>query len=229
MGGVTEIAASMLSRAFERTETAAQNLTNMTTPGYKAQRSFAGLLIDSSQRANTKPAFDFSAGALQNTGDPLNLAISGTGFFTVSSGAETYYTRDGQFTRDADGRLVTAGGFALQADNGGDVVVSQNNPQILEDGTVVENGQPVSHIGLTNFADLSALSAHGAGLYAAAQPADALATGRIRQGMIETSNVSTADEMVSIMASTRTAESGSKLIQVYDDLMGRALDAFGQT
>jgi flagellar basal-body rod protein FlgG len=223
----------MLSRAFERTEISAQNLSNMTTPGYKAVRGFADLASDpptgSSAAANREESLiDFAPGQMQNTGAPFDLAISGSGFFVVRSDQQTFYTRDGQFSRGADGKLVTSGGLALQSSSGGDVVVSQNNPQILPDGTVLENGQPVARIGIVDFSDPAALRPEGAGLFAASPDDATTASAQIHQGMLETSNVSTADEMISIMAALRSAESGQKIVQTYDDLMAQAINAFGQ-
>jgi flagellar basal-body rod protein FlgF len=233
MGGVAEIAGAMLSRAFERAEVSAQNLSNLTTPGYKAVRWFGDTVSESSAGSatahnRTASQTDFTPGQLQNTGAPFDLAISGSGFFVVRSDQQTFYTRDGQFSRGADGKLVTAGGLALQSSSGGDVVVSQNNPQILSDGTVLESGQPVARIGVVDFSDPGALQPQGSGLFTAAQSDETDANAQIHQGMLETSNVSTANEMISIMAALRSAESGQKVVQVYDDLMAQAINAFGQ-
>jgi flagellar basal-body rod protein FlgG len=233
MGGVIEIAGAILSRAFERAEVSAQNLTNMTTPGYKARLWFpsfasAATAGSSTKSAQTNESVDFSPGKLQNTGSPFDLAISGAGFFVVRSDQQAFYTRDGQFSRGADGKVVTSDGLALQSETGGDITVSQNNPQILSDGTVLEGGQPVARVAVVNFADLNSLQSVGAGRFTA-PPEDAeSASAPIHQGMLESSNVSTAGEMISIMASLRSAESGQKIVQVYDDLMGQAINAFGQ-
>jgi flagellar basal-body rod protein FlgF len=237
MGGVVEIAGAILSRAFAHTEISAQNLANMTTPGYKARlfSDFASRVSDSTvdrgtaTYANrTAASADFSAGKLQNTGSPFDLALSGQGFFVVREGDQLFYTRDGQFSRGSDGKIVTADGLALQSADGNDVVVSGNNPKILADGTVLENGQPTSQIAVENFSDPSMLKSSGSTLFTA--PAGEASDGdaEIQQGMIESSNVSTAQEMISIMAALRSAESGQKLVQVYDDLMGQAVNAFGQ-
>lgn len=223
----------MLSRAFERTEISAQNMANITTPGYKALSSFpfeesgleTGVPGESSGR-NT--AIDFSSGQLQKTGNPFDLALSGTGFFVVRSDTQTFYTRDGQFVRGNGGRIETSDGLSLQSESGGDIVVPQNNPQILSDGTVLANGQPVARIATVDFADRGTLEQAGAGRFTTTSQTED-ADVQIHQGMLESSNVSTAGEMISIMSALRSAESGQKIVQVYDDLMARALSAFGQT
>ena len=230
MSGVVEVAGSILARSFERAEISAQNITNMTTPGYKAQRWYplAEATASSKSGGTGNSTIDLSPGQFQTTANPFDLAISGSGFFVVRSADGTYYTRDGQFTRGEDGKIVTPGGLAMQDAAGGDLVVQQNNPQILSDGTVLVSGQPVARIAIADIADGTALRPTTGGLFTAADDAVTDGSATIHQGMLETSNVSTADEMISIMASLRSAESGQKVLQVYDDLMARTIDAFGQ-
>jgi flagellar basal-body rod protein FlgF len=171
---------------------------------------------------------DFAPGKLRSTGNPFDLAISGQGFFVVRSAAETYYTRNGQFDRDSDGRLVAPGGMALQS-TAGDVVVGSSNVTVLQDGTVLEGGEPIARLSIANVADPKTLRPVGGGLFAAATAPEEVAGPVVRQGMLETSNVSAADEMISIMAALRNAQSGQQMIQVYDELADRAASAFGQT
>lgn len=218
----------MLSRAFERTEVSAQNMANITTPGYKALSSVPFEGRDVSDGSHLSTAADFSSGQLQKTGNSFDLALSSKGFFVVRSDSQTFYTRDGQFVRGAGGRIETSDGLYLESESGGDIIVSQNNPQILPDGTVLSNGQPVARIATVDFADPGTLEQAGAGRFTARSQAEG-ANPEIHQGMLESSNVSTAGEMISIMSALRSAESGQKIVQVYDDLMARALSAFGQT
>ena len=162
------------------------------------------------------------------TGNPYDLALSGQGFLMVRSGDQIFYTRSGQFSRDADGRLVDGAGAVLQSEDG-DMLVRGQNIKIEKDGTVLDDGEPVSRIAVVNFKGVSVLDAASSNRFVTAvgvQPERIDA--QIQQGMLESSNVSTAQEMIAIMASTRSAETGQRLVQVYDDLMGRALTAFGQ-
>ena len=232
--GLIEIGGAILSRAAERVDVCAQNLTNVTTPGYKARTQFSSLIAatanNSSSDAKPKNAgIDFTNGALQNTGNPLDLAISGSGFFAVrdTSGA-TLYTRNGQFSRDSDGRLVTSGGSILQSLSG-DLVAGHGDLKILSDGTVLNDGAPVGRVALANFADQNDLRSVGGSLFSAPQGSAKPAVGEVRQGMLEASNVSTALEMVTIMQDLRSAGAGAHVVQLYDDLMGRAVTAFGQS
>lgn len=233
--GAIEIAGSIISRATQRVEISAQNMANMTTPGYKARHQFSTLIIAPQNNQpisfvdqQNQQAIDFTNGKLTNTGNPFDLAISGSGFFVVQSAGGTFFTRNGQFSRDADGHLVTPDGMILQSATG-DVTVGGSDVKILSDGTVLDGGQPAARLAIADFADPHTLQPAGAGLFAApAGAARDVASPQIRQGMLETSNVSTADEMLSVMAALRSAETGQRVVQVYDDLMGRALTAFGQ-
>jgi flagellar basal-body rod protein FlgF len=233
MDGILEIGGFMLSQASQRMEVAAQNVSNMATPGYRAQKIFSSLLhmpesVDGTSLPSLQMATDFSSGKMIQTGNSYDLALSGDGFLMVRAGDQIFYTRSGQFSRDGDGRLVDGSGGVLQSEDG-DIVLQGQKIKIENDGTVLDDGEPVSRIAVMNFRDASALTAAGNNRFTAAsgvrpERIDTL----IHQGMLESSNVSTAQEMIAIMASTRSAETGQRLVQVYDDLMGRALTAFGQ-
>jgi flagellar basal-body rod protein FlgF len=225
--GAIEIAEAILSRASQRVELSAHNLSNITTPAYKAHRPFAVTLQNSPEGAT--PSVDFTIGKLRHTGNPLDIAISGSGFFAVRSGDAIYYTRNGQFALDDTGRLVTGQGMAVQSSGGGDVVIDGAEMTVLADGTVLANGAPVARLMVVDFDDLGMLRPASGGVFTALEGAAMeAASPMVRQGMLETSNVSSANEMLSLMAALRSAQSGQRVIQIYDDLMGRALTAFGQ-
>ena len=232
---ITEIAAQILSRAEQRAEVAAQNITNASTPGYRRRISFMELMdAGGPPGASADPqramvGADFSAGQLQQTGGATDLAIAGEGFFVVGSDSATLYTRQGQFRRDDSGRLVTAQGLALQSADGGDVVVGDGPFQVTADGTVTRDGEPLARIALVDFEDRHALVPGNGGAFSAdgAEPRPAQGA-VVHQGMLESSNVNTGDEMVAMMEAVRRAETGQRLVTTYDDLMGRALNLFGQ-
>lgn len=230
--GWVDSAGLMLSNAMQRVETSAHNVANLATPGFKSYRSgeFQKLIrnTEGSGQSQGTLSVDFSAGKLRSTANPFDLAILGNGFFVVRSAEGTFYTRNGQLQRDADGNLVTADGLMLQSD-AGDVNVQSSEIHILADGTVLDDGEAVSRISVVHFEDTSQLKSVGDGLFSASSgAAHEVDDAQIRQGMLETSNVSTADEMLSIMSALRRAECGQHLVQAYDDLMGRVITTFGQ-
>jgi flagellar basal body rod protein FlgG len=236
MDNLMTTAVGLISSETRQVETAAQNVANLATPGYKRLITFADTLsqAESSSRmaapraSSHDVATDFTPGRMIHTGNPLDLALSSGGFFAVSATDGTAYLRGGSFRLDADGRLVTRQGWALQSSGGGDVVVRSQNWRVLADGTVLDDGQPVAVIGTASFANPNQLSRTNDGLYRAngARPAE-LIDPRVMQGYLEASNVSNADEMIRMMAAMRRVESGQKLVHAYDDMMGTVLQRLG--
>jgi len=232
--GIVELGGLIITQATQRVELAAQNMSNMTTAGYKSRYRFQHLVDGplgalSQGLSPSEMSVDFTAGKLQHTGNPFDLAIAGPGFFTVRLNDHLLYTRAGQFVRDTEGRLVTSEGAVLQA-MGGDVQIPDGKISVLADGTMQQDGQPVGQLAMAAFDDPRLLKPAGAGFFSAPNGAarDSTAS-QVRQGMLESSNVTTANEMVSMMAAIRSAEGGQRLVQVYDDLMGRVISTFGQT
>jgi flagellar basal-body rod protein FlgG len=235
MDRIIETAANILQNAERRVEISAQNITNASTPGYKKRITFAQALADNGSStiglrgADVLNSSDFTGGKDINTGVATDLAIGGEGFFAVRSGEETLYTRHGQFRRDEEGRLVTAQGMVLQASGGGDVVVPRADFTVSSDAMILVEGQPVARISVVDFADRTHLRAVQGSAFAAAEAeAEEVQGATVRQGMLEASNVSTGDEMVAMMEALRRAETGQRLVSVYDDLLGRALTTFGE-
>jgi flagellar basal-body rod protein FlgG len=219
-----------LSASERRLETVSNNVSNISTPGFKRQISFEEVMSgrESASPEALRQRADFAQGQLSKTGNPLDLAISGPGFFRLRSGDEILYSRQGQFRVGADGAVVNAQGQILQQAGGGDLVLERAAVEILEDGTVLDGARPLGRIGVYVAGDAAAMRSLGGSTFAASEEAmeDAPASA-LRQGMVEASNVVLGDEMVTMMATVRQAEGGARLVQVYDDLIGRAISTFG--
>lgn len=226
--GLVGIGGVVISRAEQRVEISAQNLANAATPGYKSRVQFSPLLNGDASAAADGQLVDFTSGALRSTGNPLDLAISGNGFFVVRSKDGVFYTRCGQFARDADGKLVTPDGLSVQSTSG-DMTLEAGEAKVLADGTVLVNDEPAGRLAIMDCRDAAAMRPAGGGLFSGPQDKMQSASPQIRQGVLEASNVSTADEMISIMAGLRSAQSGQRLVQLYDDLMGRVIGALSQS
>jgi flagellar basal-body rod protein FlgG len=232
VGNIIEIAGIILARSDWRAELSAQNIANITTPGYKSQRSFDTMIDtiagDDMFSTAVHKDTDWTDGKLASTHNDLDLAIAGNGFFVVRQGDKTFYTRAGHFVRDADGHVLTADGARLQA-AGGDLKVQGSMITIDNDGTLHDGNKASQQIALVDFADKTALRDAGNDLYmgngGGPQP---VASPDIHQGMLEASNVSDATEMITLMTSLRSAETGQKIVQLYDDLMAQAATSFGQ-
>jgi flagellar basal-body rod protein FlgG len=174
----------------------------------------------------------FSQGNMQQTSNPLDVAIQGQGFFQIQMPDGTVgYTRDGAFQLDAQGQLVTSNGFQVQPG----IVVPANatGVTIAADGTVTAAipGQPtgvnLGQIQLSSFVNSAGLEPKGQNLFAETASSGAPQTGTpgtnsmgtLTQGTIETSNVNVVEELVSMIQTQRVYELNSKAIQTSDQML----------
>jgi len=217
----------------------ANNIANMSTTGFKAE----SLLFAADQR---KPAAsvekpkpvefvrdvtimrDFSPGALQQTDSAFDVALQGEGFFTIQGTNGPMFTRNGAFAMDALGQLVTKEGRPVLTDGGEPVQLDPDGdpPTITQDGSVSQNGRPVSRLGIVTFARPGALEKVGENLWQVSdgqQPSPALEA-RVAQGAIEGSNVRPVIEMTKMMEISRAYESATRLQKTADDMRSRAIE-----
>lgn len=170
-------------------------------------------------------------GALENTGNKLDLAITGDGYFAINTPQGVRYTRDGNFYRSAAGQLVTANNQAVLNTTGGVINIPPDTADINigTDGTVNAGGQNLGQIELAGFADRGALLKEGNDLYRpqnGAQPQRA--AGSVQQGWLERSNVNVAKEMVELINNYRTYEADSKALVTQDSLLDKAVNDVGR-
>ena len=181
---------------------------------------------------------EFQPGSLQATGNPLDAALQGDGFFAVTMpDGSTGYTRDGSFSVDGDGRLLTSGGLPVQDDTGQDLVVPAGATAAHLDDTGVlvatdanGNDQVVGNIGLAQFANNSGLQANGQNLWtatAASGPANPVAQGaanapNLVAGALEGSNVDMADEFTRLIQAQRGYQLNAKVVQSWDEIQQMA-------
>jgi flagellar basal-body rod protein FlgF len=218
------IAASGMLAEQIRQDQIANDLANASTPGYKAdrtsQRTFGDLLLANSATGATvgpqstavqvdKIVTDFAAKPARETGEPLDFAITGEGFFAVQTAQGTRYTRNGQFSLDPQGRLVTAAGDP--------VLDADGNAITAADGKV--DPRRIGVVNLTN------PRKEGDSLLTGT-PAGA-ATGTVRSGALESSGADPARSMVDMIASMRAFEAGQKVIQTIDETLGKAVSQVG--
>lgn len=237
------IAARIMSSDLFRLNASAQNLANANTTGYKkdvvAARPFvdyldAGRGLDGPPRAipvamsTLARVTDFAQGPLSVTGNPLDVAIEGDGFFEVAGADGPLYTRQGAFRLDERGRLVTPGGLPV-AGLGGELALGTATPVIDRLGRVFVDGRQLGQLKLVRFADPSRLVAQGGGLYRAHGPAEPVADAlQVRQGFLESSNVAALPEMTRMIELTRRFESAQRVVQGYDGMLGTAIRTFGE-
>ena len=216
----------------------ADNIANASTPGYKrAQLQFSDYLSKvGTDRAAKKNDInrDFVEGNLTHTGNPLDVAIKGEGFFAVKTPQGVLYTRGGRFSIDAEGNLVTANGDKVLSDSGGPITFAPTDRDIAIDprGRILANGGEVSTIKLVRFADPQALERAGNGLYFA-KGQKALAVEKkdtqLVQGAIEESNVVPILELTQMMSAMRSFESAQRVSQSEHDRIRRTIQILSQT
>jgi flagellar basal-body rod protein FlgF len=199
------------------------------TPGMTAHQ-FIGTLGSGSTIYDTPTVFD--QGAIQQTGNALDVALSGPGFFAVRDGNnQVRYTRDGSFLKNAQDQLVTNNGDAVLGANGGPIVLpDQGAVNIDRQGNISVNGAPNGQLAVFEFGNTTNLRPEGANKFvdAGANPQLATAT-TVMQGAQEKSTSDVVRSMVDLITNERWFDANQKSIQTQDDATGVAVEQLGKT
>jgi flagellar basal-body rod protein FlgG len=233
----------------------AGNIANMSTTGYKSQRAeFQDLIYEHVQRVGAQASDQgnilpvgielgsgvktvgtprlMTQGSLTQTGNTLDVAIQGDGFFKVAMPDGSFsYTRDGSFKMDAQGRIVTSEGYVVQpgltipANSSGLTVNNQGQVSVLLAGSTTSS--ILGQFTLTRFTNNAGLQANGDNLYtatpASGTPQDGLpaaeGSGTLLQGSLEQSNVEAVTEISNLIAAQRAYEMNSKVITAADEML----------
>jgi len=229
MSGLVDSATAVMRASSARVDRAAVNVANVSTPGFKRQLQSSDRVDGDFAATLSRLRVDMQAGKLVETGRALDLAINGDGFFQLKAGDQLVYSRQGNFSLASDGRVITPQGYTLQQAGGGDLVLGTGTAKIAADGTILDGDKPLGQVAVYAIRDGASATPLDGSLFTLAEgDAETIATPSLRQGAVEASNVSLGDEMISMMGALRGAETGAKLVQVYDDLMGKAISTFGQ-
>ncbi|HYG59209.1 MAG TPA: flagellar hook-basal body protein [Symbiobacteriaceae bacterium] len=238
-----------------RLDVVANNLANVTTTGFKREttvsKTFPELLVhrvndqDAAGRTIAPTAIGrmgigtflvstsarLTTGSLQQTGNPLDVALAGDGFFAVRTPQGIRYTRQGSFVQNAEGTLVTPQGHPVLV-NGSPVTAAQGRLTINNRGEVLEGDRVRGQLTVATTQQLGAVRKEGDGLWAQAGAAEAStlvlpfeSTGRyeLKVGYLEGSNVEAVTEMVEMMETMRSFEANQRALQVQDETLGRAV------
>lgn len=222
-------------------EVVANNLANTNTPGFKSEGMvFSEYLIKAEKPVKLSYVQDLasyrdmSEGNVEKTGNDLDAAIQGKGYFVVQTSDGPRYTRNGRFELNAAGELVTGAGFRVLAGGAPIILNPEDGPvTIAADGTVsadrTQGGNtPVIYgkLDVVTFADETALKPQGNTLFATTQPATAanVADFKVQQGMIEGSNVESIREMTNMIWVQRNYQSAQKFLEGEHERMRRAVN-----
>ena len=211
-------------------DTAAANLANAQTPGYRAEREyFRSALLGpdaaDSQLGRTVNNFgllggdrlSMTEGPLEKTGNPLDLAIQGEGFFQIQTGNGLRYTRDGSFHRAPNGMLVTSAGEPVLSGAGKTIAVPPGEVAVGADGVLSVAGGTVASIGVLTFPSAVNLVPEGANRYVAPAGVTPLPskTASVHQGAIESANQDVIQGSMDLLVMQRRAEMMQKALTVF--------------
>ena len=238
--GFYQLTSAMLSHG-RRLDVVANNMTNVSTAGFKAERytdstAFKEVMLSrvgNKDKVNTEEIgpyayilapdeqyTDFTQGSLEETELPLDFAIEGDGFFAIEWGGQVAYTRAGSFNLDDDGYLVLPGqGWVLDS-NRQRIQLATDNIYVDPDGNIftMENRNLLATLGVFAFQDNGALERNDHGLFTGGQPQQS--TGYvIHNGMVERSNANMVHEMVSMMTAQRAIQSAAEVSRIYDQVI----------
>ncbi len=219
----------------------ANNMANLTTTGFKAEKLlFEEYLMPTpdaqdfgwgdellSYTLDWATAHDFRPGSLVQTGNQLDVALEGDGFLVVQTPDGERYTRNGALTLNQFGELVTAQGYQVVAD-GGFVTFGPDETAITigRDGSVRSSAGAKGFLRIVEFDDPDALTREGDNLFAGGTPLSAVGTSVV-QGALEGSNVSGVTEMAEMIRVSRTYTNLARLIEQQDQLHQNAIETLG--
>jgi flagellar basal-body rod protein FlgF len=229
MSDIFQIASVGLLQGRQQLEAISMNAASATLPGYKRQvpaAAFATVLgaLDTDNRV------DLRRGEMMATGRPLDVAIDADDvFFAVTDAEQTWLTRAGSFHLDASGVLIGERGLKVLGTQG-ELRLPSSDVNVSADGRITHDGLVVGSLQLFRPTDHTSLQTAGGSLLKAAggiEPASSVEV-RLRSGMLEASNTDPGREMIDLMALSRQFESLSRIVQGYDEVLGRTLQKLGE-
>ena len=233
MDNLTIAAASGMRSRLETLDLLANNIANSATAGYKADREFYNLYLspEASGTSSTLPVIeqqwtDFSQGTLQSTGNALDVALSGKGFFVVDSPQGPLLTRNGSFTADASGLLKTSEGYAVRGADGKPLQVDPRAAvEIQEDGTIRQNGAAAGRIAVV---DPDEALAKAGSSYFRLSNLEGLkknaAAAKVLQGRLEAANTSPAEMSIRLINVMRQFEMLQRAVGLNGEMGRKAIE-----
>ncbi len=237
-------AATGMNLQLNREDVVANNLANINTTGYKKDEvtctSFEEELFLALDRSGITPIGTASLGVEVDgvfthltpgnyitTGNSLDLSIAGDGYFLVESPSGRYLTRNGNFTKSADGYLVTSEGDRVIGANG-PVRLDNRQVNIAQDGAILIDGRITDRLLIVLPTDQASLMKEGSSQFRLTGGWTRVENPQINQGELENSNVNPIEEMTKMIAVTRAYESNQKVIAVMDEVMNKIANELGR-
>ena len=237
MDNTSYVALSRQTALWKQMEVVANNMANLNTAGFKAEEVMVAEK-DVKTKSDTTPfgrqiayvhdlgtVRDPKEGPLSKTGAPLDVAIHGSGYFTLDSPSGARYSRAGHFRLDENGMIVSGDGLPVMQANNTPIIVAPNEAQIniANDGTVsTENGQ-IGQMRIVSFANEQDLKKVGDGTYITTAAANTVARPYLTQGMLEDSNVEPISQMTQMLTVMRNYQSVQNILDNEQDRIVKAM------
>lgn len=226
---------------FRDMDATSNNIANVNTVGYNSEKlAFDDYLVEGDIDGNLgqKIAYtrdpisyrDTNNGPLKTTGNPLDLAVSGPGYFIVDTPLGQRYTKAGNFMIDGQGTLVTPQGYPVLS-AAGDVIAFPDDTtdiQINDQGIITANGDEVGQVGVAEFTNEQAMKRLGNNLYSSDEAPLDQQTARVVQGALEQSNVQGVSELVRVVQLQRSVASTAKFVEVMYDLQRKVTNTYAK-
>jgi flagellar basal-body rod protein FlgF len=172
---------------------------------------------------------DYGQGAMQETGNPLDFALQGNGFFTVKTPDGNRYTRDGRFLRDAENTLVTVEGYQVLDDAGQPIELPDGEVSVTSDGAISVNGTAAAQLGIGVFEEPDTELQHTEGnLFTGPTASTSEEVPQVAQGYLEASNANPSQLMTQLVEVARSYEAAQKMVQNHDELLGKTIASLGR-
>ena len=234
MGHFQSVAAWGALREEKRYSVIANNMSNSQTVGFRKDNLVFRQVIDQvSNRLGSEETgrglISFQQGELQATGNALDVAIDGEGFFKVATPQGIRYTRSGRFELNNDRILVSAAGFPVMGRTG-EITLTGKNISIDKDGSIRVDGNPIDQLSVVTLPAPHLLKKEGQTLLKSDDPQEEMEDpeSQVIQGSLESSNTNTVEEMMKMLDSLRVYESCMKAIQSNDELNAKAVNEVGR-
>jgi flagellar basal-body rod protein FlgF len=213
------------ARKLTQLDFVANNVANVSTPGFKAEHLYYAMKGKAAQEnahidlGPTATSIDFAQGTSNRTGNKFDLTIEGDGFFTIQTKQGIAYTRNGSFLLNKNNELITPAGEYVLGETGNKIVVAGESVHIDGDGSIQVDGSSAGKLKITAFSDSGDISRAAAGQYVASGKAGPKKADNynITSGYLEMSNVNAVKEMVDMMDIQRTFEMYQKIILTIAD------------
>ena len=239
MDALTSAAASGIRARLESLDMLANNIANTSAPGFKADREYFGQYLSEEAAQSpegTTPSVqpvierqwtDFTQGSITPTGNPLDLALNGKGFFAANSRSGMVFTRSGSFQVSLQGELQTQEGYPVQSVDGKPILVDASKPvEIAPDGMVRQGGADIAQIAVVDFQNPQALAKRGNNYFyidvSKVQPEPATNV-EVQQGKIEAANSQPAESAVRLVNIMRQFESLQKAVAIGNEMNRQAI------